>query len=365
MPSPYVCRSRHGIDVLHRLCGQAAQALRPQTTLALTYTCGAASLLEWDGYCFGAIHAQETRRRQGPHLHPRAVERRNCVWPSAHPDQPAFGHAGQRAQLRLDRQAHGRPRGLQRINKTTGKEIAPADIAKGIEVEDGHYVLLTPEELEAAYPKTLQTIEIEAFVPINEIPFVYLEKPYYIAPINKGSKVYALLRETLKDAGKVGLSKVVIANNQHLAVLMPCGPALILNLLRWGEEVRSWQGLALPTEGRKELKTADLKMAQQLVEEMSTDWHPEAFQDSFREQVMQLVEKKAKAGQLMEVSQLDTKETVAPTATVLDLTEMLRRSLASGKRTPPARKAPPAKSAGSAQKTVARKSAKTRAPKAA
>ncbi|MBP7567277.1 MAG: Ku protein [Burkholderiaceae bacterium] len=238
----------------------------------------------------------------------------------------------------IDRRSGDRV-GYKRINKATGKEIATSDIVKGIEYEDGQYVILTPEELEAAYPKTLQTIEIEAFVKAGEIPFVYLEKPYYVAPINRGSRVYALLRETLKASGRVGLAKVVISSSQHLAVLIPCGPALILNLLRWGDEVRSWEQLSLPDEGREGLKPGELKMAQQLVDEMTTKWDPNKFRDSFREQVMELVEKKAQSGKLMAVTEPEKGEAPPAGATVHDLSEMLRRSLASGKRTPAAKTA--------------------------
>src|SRR3546814_17667150 len=92
--------------------------------------------------------------------------------------------------------------GYKRINKKTGKEITSENIVKGIEYEDGNYVILSAEEIEAAYPRTTQTIEIESFVPANSIPFVYLERPYYISPINKGAKVYALLREVLIKIGR-------------------------------------------------------------------------------------------------------------------------------------------------------------------
>ena len=131
----------------------------------------------------------------------------------------------------LDRRSMD-PVGYKRINKVTGKEIASADIVKGVEYEDGRYVLLSPEEIAAAFPKVTQTIEIETFVDADEIPFVYLERPYYTAPLKRGEKVYALLREALTKSNKVGLAKVVIQTKQHLAVLIPCGRALILNLLR-------------------------------------------------------------------------------------------------------------------------------------
>ncbi|GKT20914.1 hypothetical protein AVHM3334_02855 [Acidovorax sp. SUPP3334] len=111
------------------------------------------------------------------------------------------------------------PVGYKRINKRTGKEIDKDNIVKGVEYEDGKYVVISPEEIEAVFPKTTQTIEIERFIDANEMPFIFLERPYYVAPIDKSDKVYALLRETLIATGKIGLAKVVIATKQHLAAL--------------------------------------------------------------------------------------------------------------------------------------------------
>lgn len=222
------------------------------------------------------------------------------------------------------------PVGYKRINKKSGKEVAATDIVKGIEWENGQFVLLSPEEIAAAYPKTTQTIEIESFIPISEIPFVYLEKPYYTAPINKGAKVYALLREALADSRMVGVAKVVISNKQHLALLMPCGPALILNLLRWGGEIRSWQALELPPQGVKEagIREPELKMAKALIEDMSAHWTPDQFRDTFHEQVMKLVEDKASAGHIEQVEKIAA-DAAKTTSNVVDLTELLLRSMKS------------------------------------
>lgn len=223
------------------------------------------------------------------------------------------------------------PVGYKRVNKKTGKEITKENIVKGVEYQKGEYVVLTPEEIAEAYPRTTQTIEIEAFVDIDEVPFVYLEKPYYTAPVNKGEKVYALLREALRQTGKAGIAKVVIQAKQHLAVVMPCGPALVLNLLRWGGEIRSWEDLNLPAQGAKSgVKDAELKMAKQLIEGMSGHWKAGEFRDSFRDAIMKLVEHKAKAGETEQVQPLED----APEgggAEVIDLTELLRRSLQGGK----------------------------------
>lgn len=228
----------------------------------------------------------------------------------------------------LDRRSM-EPVGYKRINKITGKEIERSDIVKGIEYEDGEYVVLEADEIAAAYPRTTQTVEIEAFVPLDDIPFVYLERPYYVAPINKGAKVYALLREVLRDSRLAGLAKVVIQTKQHLALLFACGPVLILNLLRWGDEVRDWSALNLPGRNKKELGLTEkeIEMARQLVSDMTVEWEPEHYTDSFKEQVMQLVQEKIEAGDTAQVTQPEPEEGDASGARIYDLTEMLQRSL--------------------------------------
>ncbi|AVS74658.1 Ku protein [Paracidovorax cattleyae] len=225
------------------------------------------------------------------------------------------------------------PVGYKRINKKTGKEITAENIVKGVEYEDGRYVVLTPEEIAQAYPKTTQTIEIEAFLDADEIPFVYLERPYYTAPLPRGEKVYALLREALKASHRVGMGKVVIQTKQHLAVLIPCGRALVLNLLRWGDEIRSFQELNLPPAGGKAvgLKDAEMRMARQLIDDMTQGWDADQFRNSFSEEIMKLVEARAQAGDIAEVEPLEAPSD-AGGADVVDLTALLRRSLEGGRR---------------------------------
>jgi DNA end-binding protein Ku len=228
------------------------------------------------------------------------------------------------------------PVGYKRINKKTGKEIARENIVKGIEYEDGEYVVLSDKEIAAAYPKTTQTIEIETFVPANGIPFVFLERPYYVAPINRGAKVYALLRETLQRSGRVGVARVVIQTRQHLAVLVPVGPGLVLDLLRWGSDIRPWTDLPLPSEDAKKagLSERELKMARQLVDDMSADWDPDEFKDEFKDEILRLVDRKVKAGQTETVTQPEPEEgqaTESRGARIIDLTELLQRSLRQGR----------------------------------
>ncbi|MES2688199.1 MAG: Ku protein [Pseudomonadota bacterium] len=244
------------------------------------------------------------------------------------------------------------PVGYKRINKKTGKEITKENIVKGIAYEDGQYVVLSPEEIAAAYPKTTQTIEIESFVPNTDIPFVYLERPYYIAPINKGKKVYALLRDTLLKTQRVGIARVVIQTKQHLAVLVPSGPGLILNLLRWGADIRSWEDLDLPAEGAKAagLSDKELSMAKQLVDDMTGKWQPDQFSDSFKDDIMALVKQKVKEGKVETVEQPEEdKEAEGRSgAKIIDLTELLQRSLRN-------KGGGAGKTSGSAVKTPAKK----------
>ena len=265
------------------------------------------------------------------------------------------------------------PVGYKRINKKTGKDVDKDDIVKGIEWQDGQYVVLTAEEIAAAYPRATQTIEIESFVDADEVPFVYLERPYYTAPVNKGDKVYALLREALRQTGKVGIAKVVIQSKQHLAVLIPSGPALVLNLLRWGGEIRSWEDLKLPPQDAKAagIKDSELAMAKQLIGDMASHWSADDFRDSFRDEIMKLVEAKAGAGDTEAVDKEPAEPSLQRGGDVIDLTELLKRSLQGGKGQAEARNsATPAKAAPApkaAAKTAARKaiSAKATARRAA
>jgi len=224
------------------------------------------------------------------------------------------------------------PVGYKRINKRTGKEIDKDNIVKGVAYEDGKYVIVSPEEISEAYPRTTQTIEIQQFVDAGAVPFVYLERPYYVAPINKGHKVYALLRDTLAKTGKIGIAKVVIQTKQHLAALIPSGDALVLNLMRWGDEVKSVDGLDLPKAGAKNMtpNASEMKMAKMLVDDMSGEWDPEQYKDEFKAAVMELVEQKANAGETETVIE-PQESSPAYADNVIDLTELLQRSLKGGK----------------------------------
>lgn len=251
--------------------------------------------------------------------------------------------------------------GYKRINKRTGKEIDKDDIVKGVKVEGDDYVVLSDEEIRTAYPKRTQTIAIETFVKATDISFVYMEKPYYLAPDGRAQRVYALLREALAQAGVIGIARFVLHNKEHLAALVPAGPALMLGTLRWASEVRSPEGLELPAQGVKDnaLKPAEVKMALQLIQQMTSTWAPQEFEDDFTRAIQALVRTKAEAGDKAAVRPLEEAPDIGGTSNVIDLSELLRQSL--GAR-PPGRsaKGTPAKVA----KAPARKPAARPARKA-
>lgn len=224
------------------------------------------------------------------------------------------------------------PVGYRRINKETGKEITKENIVKGVKGDDDTYVLISDDEIRNAYPKTTQTIEIESFVPNDQIPFFFYDTPYYLTPIGRGDKVYALLRDTMVAEGVVGVATLVIQTRQHLAAVVPAGGMLMVNTLRWASEIRSAEELSVPSESTK-LSPKEREMAAALVDDMRSDWDPQAHRDKFRDQILALIDEKVKAGQSKTLNVSAASEEAPRSADIVDLTELLKRSL-KGKSTP-------------------------------
>jgi DNA end-binding protein Ku len=224
------------------------------------------------------------------------------------------------------------PIGYRRYNKETGKEVDKKFIVRGYEYAKGSYVVLSDDEIRAANAKATQTVDIVCFADLKEVSFLYLETPYYLAPDKKGEKVYALLREALKKTGKIGIALVVMHTKQHLAALIPSGNALVLNTLRWGGELRDVKDLDLPADGVKAtgIREKELTMAEQLIGDMTERLNLGKFRDTFRDDILALVKRKVKAGKTELVETPETPEESAP-SNVIDLTELLKRSLHGGK----------------------------------
>ena len=256
------------------------------------------------------------------------------------------------------------PVGYKRVNKVTGKEVTKEHIVKGVAHEKGRYVILSEEEIRLAHPASTQTIDIFSFIDSDEIPLANIDTPYYLSPDKRGEKVYALLRETLIDSKKVALAYVILHTRQHLAALMPIDSALVLVLLRWPAEVRSIDELALTkTTTQADLNKSEKEMAKRLVNDMAGTWEPDNYRDTFQEKIMQLVDKKARDGEIENV-ETDPGNEQRKSADIIDLTELLKRSLrgkdAGNKKATATKKevaVAPAKKAGKASKPTASKAA--------
>ena len=221
------------------------------------------------------------------------------------------------------------PIGFKRYNKNTGKEVSWDDIIKGYEYSEGEYVVLSDEDLRRANPEATQTIDILAFVNADQVPLLYYEHPYYLAPGKGGDKVYALLRETLKEVGKIGIANVVIRVKQHLAALVCIGDTIVLNTLRYPDEIRETDELKIPSPKARAavISAKELKMAVALVEGMSEEWKPNQYHDTYREDVLALVKKKIKARQTKTITMPDPDEKPARKTNVIDLVSLLQASL--------------------------------------
>jgi DNA end-binding protein Ku len=233
------------------------------------------------------------------------------------------------------------PVGYKRVNKQTGNEVPLERIVKGYEYEKDQYVVLSDEELKRANVKATQSIDIVEFVKVDEIPFTYFDKPFYLEPLKKiGEKGYALLRETLKRTGRVGIAHVVIRTRQHLAMLAPIDNLLVLNLLRYPYELRETSDINLPRDAR--VSSKEIEMAERLVDDMTSKWKPSRYKDEYRDDVMRLVERKIASGKTLEIEEPAAETEPRRSAEVIDFMSLLKRSVQEKQKTKEKPKAMPA-----------------------
>lgn len=228
----------------------------------------------------------------------------------------------------LDRRTM-KPVGFKRYNKETGEDVPWDEIVKGYEYEKDRYVVLTDEDFKKANVEATQTIDILSFVKQDEIPPMYFETPYYLGPDKRGLKGYALLRETLKQTGKIGIANVVIRTRQYVAALMPVGDVIVMNTLRYANELRAVDEVEVPSGTLKAVgvKEREVDMARRLVEEMNETWKPETFHDTYHEDLMALIEKRIKTGQTEMVTSPEEEETQPAKGEIIDLMALLKRSV--------------------------------------
>lgn len=226
------------------------------------------------------------------------------------------------------------PIGYQRINKVTGKEVPWEQIVKGYEHSSGEYVVLTDADFKAANVEATRNMDVEDFVDFSSIDPRLIDHPYYLAPQKAGRKAYALLRETLRKTGKAGVGKIVIRTRQHLAAIVARDKALILVVMRFFDELRKEDDLDLPETNLAKLGVSqkEAAMAEQLVESMASEFKPQKYVDDYRRDLMKLIQRKVKAGEVNQIPTTAEEKAERPrTTNVIDLSSLLAKSL-SGKK---------------------------------
>ncbi len=241
----------------------------------------------------------------------------------------------------------------KRACEKDGKELTFEHIVKGYEYEKNHYVVLTDEDFDAVPIQSSRAIDIQQFVHLDEIDPVLYKKSYYLLPEETGAKAYALLREALSQDNKVGIAKVSFRDKEHLAALRFRDDAFVLETMYWPDEIREADFGGVNVDAK--VRSQELEMARQLIDNLTSDWNPEAYTDEYREALLKIVEAKI-AGEEIELVAAE------PTAKVVDLMEALKASVAAAKKKasdegPESRPRPVRGTGGAKKKTAAKKPA--------
>ena len=241
----------------------------------------------------------------------------------------------------------------KRVDPDTGEEVGYDQIVKGYELTKDRYVVITPDELDALDPEKTRTVDIEDFVDLDEIDPVYYDHPYYLVPDKGAAKAYGLLLNAMKQANKVAIARVVLRSKEQLVAIRPAGEILMMETMIFHDEVVPHDDIDdLPEQGELKVSDREIKMAQQLIASLSSEFEPEKYRDEYRDKVLDLIERKAQ-GEEIAVQP----EAPAP-AKVPDLMAALEASLAAVKTgdedAPAPKKKAPAKKASSREKAGAK-----------
>ena len=227
------------------------------------------------------------------------------------------------------------PVGYDKVRKDTGEHVDPDDIVRGFEIEKGRYVELTDEDIDRLDIELTHSIDICDFVDIEDIDPIYFRKAYYLQPDQGAEKPYRLLLSALEDTGKVAIAKVVIRNKQHLACLRPWQGTIVLETMYFADEIRRPESV----DGKGELRKPEREMARSLVENLSAQFKPEKYDDTYRKELLALLKEKAETGEISAPREEGEEE-----GEVVDLMAALRESVERTKQAR-ARKRPRAKKA--------------------
>ena len=238
-------------------------------------------------------------------------------------------------RLRMLCKEHEAPIEEKRFCTEDGKEVAWKDLVRGYEVQKGEFVVLDPEELEAAKPESSTTIDIGDFVQAEEIDPVYFEKSYFLEPTEVGAKPFSLLKQALEETERVALARVTIRTRERLATMRAYEDTLILETMFWPDEIRSTGGLDLPEGAEAKVRPKELDMARSLVENLADRFRPDSYTDAYRTALEELIERKMR-GEKRNVKRRRAEPKV------IDLMDALKASVeqakGGGRRKAPARK---------------------------
>jgi DNA end-binding protein Ku len=224
-------------------------------------------------------------------------------------------------RFRLLHRDDGAPIEEKRFCTRDGKEVAWEDLVRGYEVAKGEYVILDPEEIEAAKPESSTNIDIGDFVEATEIDPVYFEKSYFLEPAEGGDKAFSLLRTALEETERVAIARVTIRTRERLAVVRAYDGTLILETMFWPDEIRSTDILDLPTGEDGRVRDKELQMARTLVENLADRFRPESYRDEYRTALEKLIQQKSRG-------ETRNAKRRRPEPKVIDLMEALRASVA-------------------------------------
>jgi DNA end-binding protein Ku len=225
------------------------------------------------------------------------------------------------------------PIGYKKINKNTGQPVPEDQIVMGYEYEKKSYIIVTREELEKARPEATQSIEIIEFVDSTEIPPEYFEKPYYLEPTKKGKHSYVLLREILAKTKKAGIAKVVIHTRQYLAALLAEEKVIMLQLMRFPNEILDQSHLELPAKGlaANDIEKKEITIAEELVKSMSSKWNPKKYKEDYQQDLLTYITEKIKLGGHAKKHAKETKH-AEKKGQVIDIMSLLKKSIAQSKK---------------------------------
>jgi DNA end-binding protein Ku len=250
-----------------------------------------------------------------------------------------------RPKFRLLHAKDEQPVRYERVCQKEGKPVAWEELVKGYEYSKGHFVVLTKDDFKTAALEKTKTIDIIDFVDPKEIDERYFETPYYLQAGKGAERSYALLREAIRDSGRIGIAKIILREAQHLAAVEAIGDALVLTMMRFADELADLADFKFPHKA--EIRPAELKMARQLVENLAARWDPEKYTDEYKENLMRVINAKMKGKR----PKLVGDDHMPKQAEVVDLMARLRASLEGGKAAGSPRKAAASKGRKPARRT--------------